>query len=442
MKKVILKKNKIDNILKIPRPTVVSPNWSTMFDTPQEYFDEFELPYFYNEKNEVIAQKHYPKWSISHNSMICNQQLFDIEETPTNNYFYIIGPSIPSDFYEKHKSFEDILDIDVINDIKNKKCKLVILHGDDGNYGEYVPFYSQDNTFENINNLCVKSNFEKESVIFISQNLIANDFVQKQNYNFICESFRIASETHVSNIQNLLDNHNNVSQNNIIEKLFLTYNKKTKNYRIYLLDKLIKNNLISNSIYSFYEPEDDTYNWQLESLNNLLSYKLKKTISLNNFLEILNQYSKKIEDKDMESFNGDYHGQFVQIDDYKKTFLSLVSESNVGNNTIYFSEKTFKPILAKHPFILLSSPNSLKKLKELGYKTFDKWWDESYDEAIDYVDRIDKIINVLNELSKKSLDYLEKMKEEIQEVVDFNLQHYLKTKESNDFLYKILKKHM
>jgi len=442
LKKVILKKNKIDSILKIPRPTVVSPNWSTMFDTPQNYFDEYELPYFYNKKNQVVAQKYYSKWSISQNGLICNQELFDLQETPTENYFYIVGPSIPSDFYEKHKLLEDILDTDVINDIKNKKCKLVFLHGDDGNYGEFVPFYYQDDTFEKINNICVKSNIDKNSTIFISQNLIANDFVKKQNYNFICESFRIASETHVSNIQTLLDSYKKISKNNKIEKLFLTYNKKTKNYRIFLLDKLIKNNLINNSIYSFYEPEDDSFTWQLESLNNLLSSKQKTPITSDTFYEIVKKYSKTIENKDIESFNGDYHGQFIQIDDYKKTFLSLVSESNVGNNTIYFSEKTFKPIIAKHPFILLSSPNSLKKLKELGYKTFDKWWDESYDEANDYVDRIDKIINVLSQLSKKSLADLEKMKEEIQETVDFNLNHYLKTKESNDFLYKILKKHL
>jgi hypothetical protein len=113
----------------------------------------------------------------------------------------------------------------------------------------------------------------------------------------------------------------------------------------------------------------------------------------------------------------------------------------VGSNTIYFSEKTFKPIVAKHPFILLSSPGSLKKLKDLGYKTFDKWWDESYDDAEDYIDRVDMVLKILKELNKKPLSELEVIKKEMKDILDYNLKHYFDIRENTDFLYNILKKH-
>ena len=41
----------------------------------------------------------------------------------------------------------------------------------------------------------------------------------------------------------------------------------------------------------------------------------------------------------------------------------------------------------------------MKKLKEYGFKTFDRWWDESYDELL-YKNRFEKIVELLMEISK------------------------------------------
>ena len=43
-----------------------------------------------------------------------------------------------------------------------------------------------------------------------------------------------------------------------------------------------------------------------------------------------------------------------------------------------------------------------KYLKKLGYKTFDKWWDESYDNELDLDIRLNMIIQILKDLSEKT----------------------------------------
>ena len=55
---------------------------------------------------------------------------------------------------------------------------------------------------------------------------------------------------------------------------------------------------------------------------------------------------------------------------YKDTLFTVVAESFFQEEEPigYVSEKVIKPILHKHPFILMSTPDSLTYLKSLGFK--------------------------------------------------------------------------
>lgn len=89
------------------------------------------------------------------------------------------------------------------------------------------------------------------------------------------------------------------------------------------------------------------------------------------------------------------------------TFVTVISEAHCGdsNNTMFISEKTYKVIACRQPFIIMGNKDTLKKLRETGYRTFDGFIDESYDslptfermEAI--VESIKKIINIEDKLS-------------------------------------------
>ena len=79
-----------------------------------------------------------------------------------------------------------------------------------------------------------------------------------------------------------------------------------------------------------------------------------------------------------------------------------------------------------------------EKLKEYGFKTFDKWWDESYDNEIDINKRFNKIVNILEEISEWDMDKCFEIKKEMQGILIHNYKHMFKTDEIY-YLFNILK---
>lgn len=121
---------------------------------------------------------------------------------------------------------------------------------------------------------------------------------------------------------------------------------------------------------------------------------------------------------------------------YLNTWFSLITETffieHIGTS-IFFSEKIFKPIQASHPFILAGVPNSIKELQNLGFQTFSKWWDESYDDILDPVDRLDAISKLVNTLCIWDKDKWLTVYSEMQPVLEHNLAHLLKTNWTSKF---------
>jgi hypothetical protein len=86
---------------------------------------------------------------------------------------------------------------------------------------------------------------------------------------------------------------------------------------------------------------------------------------------------------------------FGKVDPYyQSSLISVVTETNFENNDIFNTEKIFKPMVHRHPFILVGSYKTLEYLKEMGYKTFSEFWDESYDDVEDPFERLLKIVEI------------------------------------------------
>ena len=120
--------------------------------------------------------------------------------------------------------------------------------------------------------------------------------------------------------------------------------------------------------------------------------------------------------------------ELTDLNYYKDSYFSIITEVETSGwefpplllhhptekvkytqGSIFMSEKTFHRMAVLHPFILVGHPYSLKKLKELGFKTFSHWIDESYDEEKDANIRMYKIFNEIDKLCSKSLDELHEM---------------------------------
>ena len=87
---------------------------------------------------------------------------------------------------------------------------------------------------------------------------------------------------------------------------------------------------------------------------------------------------------------------------YNDTKYSLVSETNDTNDEVFMTEKIWKPIIAQQPFVVHGNYLYLQKLREMGFKTFAHYFDESYDLEVDADKRIDKIVKTCQELLQKN----------------------------------------
>jgi hypothetical protein len=91
--------------------------------------------------------------------------------------------------------------------------------------------------------------------------------------------------------------------------------------------------------------------------------------------------------------------QDIYIKPYEHTACSLISETN-NNDKIFITEKLWKPILCQQFFIVHGNYLYLQKLREMGFRTFGQYFDESYDLETDPVRRIEKIVELIESLKK------------------------------------------
>jgi hypothetical protein len=77
-----------------------------------------------------------------------------------------------------------------------------------------------------------------------------------------------------------------------------------------------------------------------------------------------------------------------------------------------------------HPFILYGNKGSLSYLKSIGYQTFGKWIDESYDDVDDRNLRSKMVVDELNKFTLKTIEELQQIRNEMKEICEYNKQHF------------------
>lgn len=118
------------------------------------------------------------------------------------------------------------------------------------------------------------------------------------------------------------------------------------------------------------------------------------------------------------------------IAELMESFLHVVTETCFWDDRTHLTEKIFKPIVAKQPFVLLGCTKNLAYLKSYGFKTFDSWWDESYDEIEDPVQRIQAVVKIIKDICNTPNDELERMLQGMNHVLEHNYDLFY----SKDFI--------
>jgi|694.fasta_scaffold07487_12 hypothetical protein len=301
-----------------------------------------------------------------------------------------------------------------------------------------------------------------EGFHYIVQNLydsvVLRHNIPPQHIELISESADIAS--HITTVANKLGlpemksrwmrrfehdiQHNRKIMNDTVTleskkytKKFLCFNRRWRGNRTVLVALLYALDLIKHGYVSLAKA-DDNRNWRSVVGRNryLMETSAEATALFDNIEnDLLTNLPEFYLDKDDLTINQ------AMLDDstnylYNETYFSVVTETFMFMRERpeeygrFLSEKTFKPVSMKHPFIIASTPHFLAKFKELGYKSFSPWINEDYDLEHDDALRMMKIVKEIERLVNLNETELEEFLIAMREICEHN---YNLLMSKNDF---------
>jgi len=210
------------------------------------------------------------------------------------------------------------------------------------------------------------------------------------------------------------------------DKHFLWLNRRVREHRLYALHQASKMNLFNNCVYSLHDFNE--YEWFDDELNKfLLEYISQEEIDLS-FMNV-----NKVLDTDYDPVGDVQH--IKEIRDLSvfsnQTYLHIVGEFNCSNEKVYVTEKASRPIVMGKPFVLFGDRYSLAELRDMGFKTFNNFWDESYDELPTAKQRIDGALDTLDWI-RNNMDITKPYTDEMIKVLKYNRDYYNNEYRSKD----------
>jgi len=217
---------------------------------------------------------------------------------------------------------------------------------------------------------------------------------------------------------------------------YCSLNNNIKDHRVDLYLFLVANNFIKYGVCGFFGGTQ-AKEQGVDKLD-FGKYKRRQTSGIIDFSKLYDKKTVEIANKSIpmsydlkehDGISGDYLNPIPLFNSY----YNIVTESqvfeydNMDLQKIFITEKVWKPIITFQPFIVINHPNTLKKLKEWGFKTFDGFIDESYDEIKDYKERRKLIFSEIKRLNNMTIEELDKWYWEMEDILIYNHDHFYNT---------------
>lgn len=112
--------------------------------------------------------------------------------------------------------------------------------------------------------------------------------------------------------------------------------------------------------------------------------------------------------------------EYTSKDLYANTFCSIINFASFNEPFPSYDEKVLNAIINQRPFICIGPPGSLELMKEDGFKTYNNFWDESYDKEWDHTKRLEKIFDLLIEIDSWSITKCQSVYQQMMPVIFHN----------------------
>jgi len=369
-----------------------------------------------------------------------NLFLVVLESTNASSFFdYYLDPTL---------KFKDLFSPRLLKYLKKyKNIKILMMDNREGSYNHKERLLSKIQDFleevgiehknkfiistcnEHINKLKSFKSYPKQQI-----KVYNNDFYVYKSGQFIVETEERENEIVENGYSYSLQTKLNFEDK---EKYYLMYNRNSARlHRPYFINKLFKNNILDKGIVSLFKTPD--FDNILKNKNHTDTLGIGEEDYLE-WEETIDNWYPLVIDNDNEEEVAWYHNFLSRKDEYEKTYFSIVSETSADSKYLFVTEKTLKPIMNLHPFFINGNPGILNHLKLIGFKTFDKWWDESYDSETNFKKRTDMIIEQVKLVCNKSPKEMNTMILEMKNILTYNKSLLRQLFTSKEYEKKLVK---
>jgi len=120
---------------------------------------------------------------------------------------------------------------------------------------------------------------------------------------------------------------------------------------------------------------------------------------------------------------------------YSEFAIDIICETWYQGTNFFVTEKFWRAVATKTPFIIHGAQHIITNLHKLGFKTFHEFWDEGYQEDPSYYN-IKGIKDTLKHIANQPLEEIKWMYYNMQEILDHNYE-MLKSIDSKDIEKKL-----
>jgi len=245
---------------------------------------------------------------------------------------------------------------------------------------------------------------------------------------------------------------NRMKFNEIRSKKYISLNRMLRFHRPVLIGLLENLGCLTDGHVSLGINQNDKNNFQLHGgikpyiSRSIKSFPIGETeihIRDRSLNGLENLYNKLPLVLDQEEFETNYAPwEFIPWKHVEDSYFSVVCSTHFfkwQEISLGWNEKEWRPLLYGHPFIIANRPHTLKVIRQFGFLTFNKWFDESYDDIEDDWQRLDAIAKEVNRLSKISAQEWDLMFKDMAITLNYNKHMLINNRWYNVFYGSDLK---
>jgi hypothetical protein len=338
------------------------------------------------------------RYNVNLNSYQIDEVIENIDRYKGKKFYYIIEPYGHIDFFKN--TYQGVT-YELFEKIKKLNATILINYSHEGHLNDFFV-------------LEILKKLKYKKVIFIYNDYLTNfSNIASKNIKFIKFNYylnRSAKYFQQNFKENDIQGYLDTSEKQFH---FLSFNQWLHHHRTNIISNIFKSKNESKFLISFNPKFYDSLGEHLYDYEN----QLKDLGFWDDYQYVLSLPEHRVDfDTTLKIVGYGYEDLSV----YKKTFISLISDTIFFKKQGFISEKIFKPIMYMQPFLIAAPPLYLQALRDMGFKTFDGFIDESYDLEFDDSKRLSMINQEIQRICSIPIETMKIHLKEIEHILIHN----------------------